>query len=99
MNCIYTAYIGYDVPSIQAMDKIDHALRDYGIMGFTMLKAIGYWQGKQEESIQLIVVCENVLEASLKDALSRIARYLHQECILLTMTHNTLPISEVFIKQ
>ena len=54
----------------------------YYVGGFTISKAIGYWQGVEEVSIIVEIINELNLDFLIESIKKEICKKLHQNCIL-----------------
>ncbi len=82
-----TLYIGSDETrkiDDHFMSKVHSVLKRY-FRGYTIQKSIGFWEGLQEESIEIIVFVDNLLTKKLEACVDELKHVLQQEKIIYTV--------------
>lgn len=54
--------------------------------GFTIVKQLGYWEGVQEQSINIVIFGDKKCLYAVKDIVDRIKTLNKQDCVLYAVT-------------
>ncbi|MBI2040738.1 MAG: hypothetical protein HYT16_01425 [DPANN group archaeon] len=79
-----TMYIGSDDSrkiDESYLQKVHSILQKY-FKGYTLQIGIGVWEGQQEESIEVIVLIQNLIIQELEACIDELKQTLHQDRII-----------------
>lgn len=65
-------------------------LLSIGFDGFTVVKALGYWKGKEEQSLEIIIYTDNA--ELIKAMAQRIKHHNSQDAVLISETECKLQL-------
>ena len=54
--------------------------------GFSIVKQLGYWEGKQEQSLNIVIFGKKNDEHAIRDIADRIKTVNNQDCVLWAKT-------------
>lgn len=98
MDSIVTAYISYNCTLTEAKHSVSYRLNASGINAYTLIPCIGYHEGNEEDSLQLIVVCSENRIFDVRYALYQIGKDFLQNTILCTVSLNGSRIEETILE-
>jgi len=81
-----TLYIGSNENGIDKpyLEKVHTVLKKH-FRGYTIQQSIGFWEGTQEESVEIIIFVQNLIIGDLEACIDELKQVLGQERIIYTV--------------
>lgn len=69
----------------KALDSVVPAMADAGFIAYTVRETVGFWEGKPEKSIEVVVLgADEVGKGKFFEAAERVRKELFQDAVLVT---------------